>query len=275
MFKRPFDKPIAYTRPMLTGKLVYGNRNIINEISTLIVINSDGDILTTAHNADKITLAVKIKHVFSDIMEEIASQTRKRKIKQIEKKYGITSDTVIDLYNIIVDVYEKTPKFNIIKHDYLDLAVIKTEEENDSFVKEFPVLKKQKRLIGDDVYSIGFAFPEFVAFKEKNNKVVLDEKFIRHPFYPTKGLAERHIADSKRKITMFESSLKFANGMQGAPVFNDNSEVIGMIAGERNIDFIDENKRLNYMKTTYSISSNEIMEFLDKNKIKYNEGNNA
>ena len=52
MFRNAIKKGLQYIRPLITGKLIYKDKNIVNSLSTLIVLNKNGDILTTLTNAE-------------------------------------------------------------------------------------------------------------------------------------------------------------------------------------------------------------------------------
>ena len=47
MFKIAVKQALNFTRPLATG-FYYFDKKIINGLSTLIVLNNEGDILTTA-----------------------------------------------------------------------------------------------------------------------------------------------------------------------------------------------------------------------------------
>ena len=119
MFKVAIKNAVNFLRPIITARLFYNSDHLNNYISTMIVLNEDGDILTTASNTDLILLSEEIGEVYNPILKELKEKSP-RQIKKIEKKYGITNDTVVAMHNIIVDTANIEGKIDIIK-DYTRL----------------------------------------------------------------------------------------------------------------------------------------------------------
>ena len=125
MFKNAIKNTINYIRPIITGKVKYGSTIVHNYISTIIVLNKNGDILTTATNAELFSISEEIKEIYKPILEEIKNAKEKTR-KKIEEKYSLDENTIIAMHNTIVDAIKINGKLNIIKHPYLDLAIIKS-----------------------------------------------------------------------------------------------------------------------------------------------------
>ena len=122
MYKDAIKSALEYVRPFLIGRLFYEDKKVLNDISTMIVLNKNGDILTTATNADIFASCLEYNDTYPPILKEI-SEANPKKAKKIEEKYGIKSDTIVGMLNILVDIAEKPGKVKITKHDYLNLAI--------------------------------------------------------------------------------------------------------------------------------------------------------
>lgn len=265
MFKNAIKNSINYTRPLLIGKLAYKNKNVSQEISTMIVLNKNGDILTTAHNADLILLSADYNETYPPILKDIKEAKPKNK-KKIEKKYGIEEETIVGINTIIIDVVRNIKQLKIIKHPYLNLAVIQLENTNDTTIKTFPKFAKNIPSVGTSVCTVGFAFPEYQAFKydEENFKIAPAYEIMNFPIFPSNGIICRNIADKKECITMFETNNIYIKGQEGGGIYTPDEQLIGMTIGYQNI-----HTNNNSLNLTLAINSETIMNFLDENKIEY------
>ncbi len=267
MFKIAIKNAINFLRPIITARLFYNNDHLNNYISTMIVLNEDGDILTTASNANLILLSEEISEIYNPILKELKDKNPRQK-KKIEKKYGITNDTVVAMHNIIIDTANIEGKIDIIKHPDLDLAIIKSEKVNKVHVENFPVFSKKNPQIGTSICNIGFAFPEYDAFSydEEKCKIKVTNKIMNFPIFPSEGIITRNIADDDNTISMFETSNPVLPGQSGGIVSDKNGYVLGMLIGTKTIKASKDLK----MSLGYAINSLVLMEFLETNNIKFN-----
>lgn len=264
MYKIAVKETLNFTRPLATG-FYYFDKKIINGLSTLIVLNNDGDILTTASIASLFKLQDELKETYPPIYEEIKNLKGRKLAKKLEE-YGIKDDTLTDILNIIIDIAENPGKVNIIKHEYLNLAVIKFSNHENILVKKFPKFNKNYE-IGQSTCAVGFAFPEYKAFTydEENKTLKSDFKVMNFPIFPVESIITRNIFDIKENISMFELSSPIEDGMESAPVLNTKGEVLGIALG---------NKRTGNRTLSYAITASVITKFLNENNIKYEEVNN-
>ena len=265
MYKKVLAKALDYTRPFLIGRLFYEDRLVSNDISTMIVLNKNGDILTTAHNADIFFFFFYYNETYPPILKEI-SEAKPRNVRKIEEKYGIKKDTIVGLQNIIVDIANNIGKINIIKHKYLDLALVTFTNKEDILVKGYPTFAKNSVVPGESICTLGFAFPEYRAFKydEENFKLISNYEFMNFPIFPTEGIMCRNIADKENNISMFEMSNLIISGQEGGPVLDTKGNIKGMIIGHRIVNDVG-----GPIKIGIAINTTTIREFLDENNIEY------
>jgi len=272
MFIDAIEENLKHTRALLTGKLIYRNFEIINGISTLIVLNDEGDILTTSHVAELFLIADETSEVYYPILDEMKNKPKKE-IAKIESKYGIKDDTILALHNIIVDIAENPGHLNIIKHPALDMAIIKMENTKNLFVKDFPKFRKSNLLIGENVCKLGFAFPEYDTFflDEKTNRLSMHNKVMHFPIFPLDAIVTRNILDPSNEISMFEMSTPCLPGQSGGPVFDNDGYICGMQIGTKRITSVYNNEMPFNLDLGIGIHLSSILQFLDDNNIKYNQ----
>ena len=265
MYKNAIKKAIKYTRPLLIGKLQYKDFKVINDIGTMIILNKHNDILTTSHVADTFFKVQDYNEVFPPILKEIDEAKPKHKEK-IKEKYGITDDSIIGMQTVVVDITDALDKITIIKHNYLDLAIISFHNKDDDIKGEYPIFAKNNAECGENLCSIGFAFPEYTAFKYNHEKYKLsvEHQFMNFPIYPISGMMCRNIIDKKDKLTMFEMSNIVLKGQEGGPIVNPKGEICGIILTSRNTS--DE---YGTFRSGLAINNSAIKEFLDDNNIEY------
>lgn len=263
MFKKAIKKALNFVRPLASGYLYYDHK-LINNLSTTILLNEDGDLLTTKKVASLFAMQDELRDVFKPILTEIQNTSERKKAK-ILKKYGIENTTLITVLNILIDIAENPGKVKIISHKYLDLAIIQIENKENTFKSQMPKFYQSKE-IGESVCIVGFAFPEYKAFKEQANyELIATNEIMNFPIFPISAMITRNIYDDQNRITMFEMSDGIELGMQGAPIVNTKGEIIGLAVG---------NKNIGPRKLSYGIDSKTIIEFLKENNIKYEEVKN-
>lgn len=272
MFIKAIKNAITYTKPFLTGKILYKNRKLINGINTVIVLNEEGDLLTCSHVADAFLAADDINDAFPPILKEIQS-VKKNKTEKIEKKYDIKSDTIIAIHNILIDIAQNPGRLTIIKHEYLDLAIIKIENKDKVLVNNFPNFNISITEMGSMICGLGFAFPEYdtFAYDFENEKVKTTNKVMNFPIFPLSGMITRLVADQNNEITMFETSMPVIPGQNGGPVLNEKGEIIGMLIGTKRISSSIGENRTSFIDLGLAINSKAIVKFLEDNYIKYNK----
>ena len=272
MFVKAIENNIMSTRALLTARLFYKNREIINGISSLIVLNAEGDILTCAHVADLFLTAEETNEVYLPILKELKNQSPRKK-KVIENKYGIKEDSLVGLYNIIADVASNLGQLNIIKHPTVDLAIIRLESKDKVLVTEFPSFRANNFAIGERVCKLGYAFPEFDTFyyDENDCQIKTHNKVMHFPIFPHDAMVTRNIVDTNNEITMFEISTPCLPGQSGGPIFDDKGAIGGIQIGTKRISSTYNNEMAFNLDLGIGINVTTITDFLDENQIKYNK----
>ena len=82
MYKIAIKETLNFARPLATG-FYYFDKKIINGLSTLIVLNNDGDILTTASIASLFKLQDELKETYPPIYEEIKNLKGRKLAKKL------------------------------------------------------------------------------------------------------------------------------------------------------------------------------------------------
>ena len=272
MFVKAIEETIKFTRPLLTGRMIYQTKEILNDINTLIVLNNQGDILTCAHISDLFQMADDINNVFMPILEELKDKSTKE-IKKIETKYAIKENDIALIHNILVDIVDNPGRLNIIKHPVLDIAIIRLENNKNIFVKDFPVFRTSNPLIGEHLCKLGFTFPEYSTFyyDDQENKIKMHNEFMHFPLFPLDGILTRNIVDQNNEVTMFEISTPCLPGQAGGPIFDQDGYICGLMIGTKRItSYYQQDMPFNF-DLGIAINNETIMSFLDQNKIEYNK----
>ena len=267
MYKKACKEALNFIRPMIIGKKYYGVIDILNDIGTIMVVNQNGDMITTKEIAENIILSVDTKDVFTPIFAEMQNKSSKQ-IKKIEKKYDLNDKTITNICIQIVDVAESITNIEIVFHKYLNLALIKNTN-NNLLISKFPKFENSKIMQGQDFVGIGFAFPEYETFiyNKENNDIDLTYKKMNFPSYPITGIVTRNLIDENGNISEFEISNEIYIGMNGGPVLNKEGKVLGMLSSNKNIYVNNELiKRVGIV-----INSTDIINFLKENNVEYGE----
>lgn len=263
MFKKSCKEALKYTRPIIIGKKYYQNNQIFNDIATLIVLNKNGDILTTKEVAEYFITAKDTNEIFNKIITDMKSQN-KRQIKKTENKYGLNNKTITNVELQIIDVAKSISNLEIIFHKYLNLAIIKSQNI-DLLIKTFPKFYSGNYYQAESIIGLGYPFPEYETFIYNNetNKILTTCKRMNFPSFPITGIITRNILDEQSEVSQFEISHLIYRGLNGGPVLNKNGQILGIMSANKTI--IENEKTTTTLGIV--INSNEIIKFLKENNI--------
>ena len=267
MYKKACKEASNSIRPIIIGKKYYNNDTIINDLGTVIVLNNNGDILTTKELAENIYLSIDTNSVFKNIFLELKNKKIKE-IKKIEKKYSLDNNVITNLQVQIVDVAESITNIEIIPHEYLNLAIIKSENKG-LFINKFPKFINKSVTQGQDFVATGFAFPEYenFAYNYEKNEIETTYKRMNFPTYPITGIVTRNLMDEHGNISEFEISSEIFVGMNGGPLLDKEGNIYGILSSNKNIYVNNELIK----KAGIVINSTDIIKFLEDNNITYGE----
>lgn len=284
MYKKSIKYNSKFLIPFVEGIKYYGSNEIEHGLGTMIVINEEGDILTCKHVAQEFIINDRLREKYSSIINEISKCKNASEKREVEKKYNLTnSSIVLTNINLPFDV-NKDFEIEIKLHEYLDIAIIKFKGIKFK-VDNYPIFAKNIPEQGQSVCKLGFAFPEYSCFEyseEKKNIVIKDDVVFHFPLFPMDGIVTRLVMDEKGKTSMFETSSPGIRGQSGGPVFSPEGIIYGIQSYTKQLDLnfdVDMNVKrgIEERKVSYtpfinlgvSISSLEIIKFLDENNIKY------
>lgn len=263
MFKKAIKKNLSYTRPLFTGERFYNDDKVNSGISSFIILNNEGYVLTCKHVASKIVEA-----------------------NELESKKTHKKGEVAQIKNVFMNCFHNGILESIIFHNNYDLAVIKFRDFDSVDTDEFPTFKDENTP-GESVCKLGFPWPTYDCFSynKKTNEIEIknDASFIT-PAFPIDGMITRTISDENGIEFAFETSTPGLRGQSGGPVFDCDGNVLGIQSATTSLDLmfdidanvIRNNKEVHVSEKQFinlgiAISSNVIMKFLDDNGIKYNK----
>ena len=281
MFINAIKTNKEYTRPLYGGIKLLGSDNIISSISTYIVVNDEGWILTCKHVAEQIINSENLKDLFT----EYKTIQNEKELQRFKQKYGITNDDIISQINIFVNTFEGGHISKIILSKDLDIALIKWEDFENISVTEYPKFSNITPEIGQSVCKLGFAFIEDDYFYyDSTSKEIKKYKGKDVPFFPLDGIVTRHVNVSDKENAMFETSTPGIRGQSGGPIFDESGTILGMQSATRHLDLmfdingtckrglnIEEVHEKQFINLGIAISSKELTAFMDANNVKYNK----
>lgn len=283
MFINAIKTNKEYTRPLYGGIKLLGSDNIISSISTYIVVNDEGWILTCKHVAEQIINSENLKDLFT----EYKTIQNEKELQRFKQKYGITNDDIISQINIFVNTFEGGHISKIILSKDLDIALIKWEDFENISVTEYPKFSNITPEIGQSVCKLGFAFIEDDYFYYDSTSKEIKKykgKDLNVPFFPLDGIVTRHVNVSDKENAMFETSTPGIRGQSGGPIFDESGTILGMQSATRHLDLmfdingtckrglnIEEVHEKQFINLGIAISSKELTAFMDANNVKYNK----
>ena len=285
MFKKAIKKNLNYTRPLFTGERLFNDTKVNSGISSFIILNDEGYILTCKHVALKVIQAHELEEKYQRYLNEKNGKTIKE-MEELEKKYDYDKNKLVQISNVFMNCFENGTLGQIIFHNNYDLAVIKFSNFDGVNTKVFPVFRDKFIEPGESVCKLGFPWPIYDCFRfdsKTNNIKIKKEASFDTPAFPIDGMITRLITDESGTEFAFETSTPGLRGQSGGPVFDKYGNVLGIQSATTSLDLmfdidtnvIRHNKEVHVSEKQFinlgiAISSKVIMKFLDDNHIKYN-----
>ncbi len=284
MFKKAIKLNLNYTRPVLIGERFFNKPIIEMGIGAFIILNRDGFVLTCKHIAERIQLADQLNQKYMEYLKEIKNKSKKE-IEKINIKYDYNDFTLIQTINIFMNCFEDGRLEKIIYHKNLDLALIKWKDFSKVCTEKFPQISTKKIEPGESICRLGFPWPTFNCFDiiQDDIKVKKNGDF-NTPAFPLDGMVTRLFNDDSGKIIAFETSTPGLRGQSGGPIFDVEGNIIGLQSATSHLDLmfdidfdvVRNHKNVHasekqFINLGIGVSANQIIKFLDDNKVEYNK----
>ena len=292
MYVHAIEQVDQFTRPVHFISRTYGG--IVSPgTSTLFFVNDDGVAITCKHVLEFIMQADSVNSSFDQFKRERDSLpkdgTFKRKLKELEVKYKLKSDTVVQIKVQFVNSVKDFENIICFTHPTLDLAILifdgfkeKLYASHAKFVQDASNLKQGRTLC-----RLGYPFPEFSNFQY--NGIIDDIEWTTNgnphsPKFPMDGMVTRFGGDSSQLLTI-EMSTPGLRGQSGGPLFDVEGLIYGMqfMTSHLHLGFdlndkyvVAGGKKLNvstdpYLHVGQCIHVDRIKEFLKQHNIKFYE----
>ena len=281
MYKKAIKENSKYILPFIEGIKYYGSNDIEHALGTMMLLNPNGDVLTCKHIAREFIENDKLPLVYDNILKDSKVMSE----EDLKKKYNLNEDSVVLSHINLPFEAESEINVEIKFHEYLDLAIIRFKGIKVNCDK-YPVFSKVRPEQGQSLCKLGYAFPEYSYFEysDSENRIIMKKEVqANFPLFPMDGIVTRHIVDERGVVSMFETSTPGLRGQSGGPVFSPEGKVYGIQSMTKHIDLNFDvegsvKRGSKERKVTYTtfinlgieISSDKIIEFLDKNNIEYN-----
>ena len=245
MFVEAIEIAAKFTRPIYSIGRNYNSSIIVPGTATLFFVNSDGWALTCRHVVEQLAGAEALARKAQDFCGELdrlrGTQKEKRLLKELEKKYGYTKNTVFELHHRFIDCVEGDLSCHITKHQQFDIALVKFEGYTRLLCDAFPVFPSDTSTLqpGKMLCRLGFPFPEFTNFAhdEKADRISWTETGRKTtPRFPIEGMMTRRLRDGGGQVYGFEMSTPGLRGQSGGPAVDTVGRVWGMQFATKHVD---------------------------------------
>jgi hypothetical protein len=244
MFVTAIERAAQFTRAMHSIVRVWGSPNVIPGAATLFLVNADGWALTCGHVAKQLAAADHVRETYRRFAAEralVPPGKHRRAMQDLERKYGYTKGTTIELHNRFVDCAEGPVVIEVRLHGSVDVALLKFSHFSRLLCTSFPVFARDGSALKQGKYlcRLGFPFPEFSNFEYDAASDEIRWTTMgrpQTPRFPSEGMVTRHLADARGSVVGFELSTPGLRGQSGGPAFDAEGRVWGMQAATRHLD---------------------------------------
>lgn len=208
----------------------------------------------------------------------------------LEKKYGFSKATVVELKHLLIECVEGPWKLDFYLHPDLDVALLKFSEFTILRPTNFPIFAQDGSTLrqGQFLCRLGYPFPEFTNFVYDTaaNAIEWRNQGINHaPQFPIEGMVTRLVTVTSEEIVGFEMSTPGLRGQSGGPAFDTQGHIWGMQATTVHLDldfdieaevFREGRKKhiSNYafLHVGRCIHVNALKDFMRQHNVSFNEG---
>lgn len=246
MYVDAIEKVAAFTRSIHSISRNYGSSHIIPGAATIFFVNAEGWAITCAHVARLLPAADEMGKKYHDFKRELAaSRGEKRILEVLEKKYGYSNRTSIELRNRFFNCIKGgSLSLDVTFHEKYDIALLKFSNYDELLVESFPIFRRDTSDLkqGKSLCRLGFPFPEFRNFIYNSDTDSLEWTNTGRqdtPRFPIDGMVTRHLRDDTGTIVGFEMSTPGIRGQSGGPAFDVDGKIWGMQSqtGHLDLDF--------------------------------------
>lgn len=166
------------------------------------------------------------------------------------------------------------------------MALVKFRDFKKVNTNVFPIFSTKTIEPGESICRLGFPWPTYNCFKYNDAKDEIEIDMNGNfdtPAFPLDGMITRLVI-KENELIAFESSSPGLKGQSGGPVFDTAGNILGIQTATTHLDLmfdidyrIKKNTReykalaKQFINLGIAISTNQIIKFLDENKVKYNK----
>ncbi len=244
MFVKAIETASTFTRSIHSILRRYKSDFVQPLAASLFFVNQDAWALTCKHVAQQLVAAEEINNKYKAFKNELASRRGQKSDKRLEKelqaKYGYTSQSPVELLNTFVNCIEGQLSLKLQLHPTVDLALLRFDNFSRLLVDKFPIFPADTTALKQGKYlcRLGFPFPEFNNFKydpSSDNISWTQEGKSSSPQFPIEGMVTRHLISGSDKVG-FEMSTPGLRGQSGGPAFDTDGKIWGVQSATAHLD---------------------------------------
>lgn len=287
MFKKAYSFASQYTKPMVVT-MRYIDGKVESGLGSFIVLNSDGWLMTAAHNFGPFFAFTQHQQDIKFYREQVEQIRSSFQLKESTKQHQLRNLNYNDKWVTEFAIFLNGSLINILEsyiYQEHDVAFFRIPDVVVKDEKVFPKIKNPKNISpGTSLCKLGFPFTEVNAtFDEEVNQFVLPPNLLPLPLFPIEGIYTRNIlsgktADGQMDIMFLETSSPGLKGQSGGPIFDTDGNIYAVQSQnitlplgfkgivEVNGKKIEENQFLN---VGIGVHTNTIVSLLRKHNIRF------
>lgn len=287
MFAKAYKIASQFTYPVVFSAR-HLDQSIECAVGTYVILNQEGWVVTVAHLLDEFILAQQHEREILKHKQQIAEIENSRLLNENQKKSQKTQLKLNPKWIINTSFWWGIDGSIISEYKILkgaDLAIVRLEPYDPTFVTQYPVLKDPKNVpVGTSLCKLGYPFHEVIAsFNETTNSFALAPGTLPFPRFPLEGMYTRNIfigksENDKYELKFLEMSTPGLLGQSGGPIFDTHGTVWAIQSRtmhiplgfnpsvEKNGQRIEENQFIN---VGLGIHPETLIGFLQDNGIKF------
>ncbi len=241
MFAEATERAMDYCRPIKTISRIYKSEEICPQTATLFFVNGEGAAITCRHVAEDIMRSGKMNAKYESFKKERNSIPEEANFRietnRLERRYEyVKGETKVQLRYNFSRCFDRIERLGVELHPDYDIAIIRFGGFGTPFFHSNSVFPTGAVRIrpGMSVCRLGFPIVEFDDFR--NAKELDDIQWTpsgNHTItpYPSEGMVSHMEKGEDGKVTTFAITGINGNGFCGAPVYDTNGRLFGVVTG--------------------------------------------
>ena len=237
MFVKAVETIKDSVRPLHVIRRRYADNAILPDIATLFFVNEFGCALTSKRVSTILKASASAEQLYRAFLQKKSElphdEGYRFALKRLEKDMKLTQDSVIQIRYAFMGCAKGNVRIECTPHPKYDLALLRFTTDGEYLYHGHVTFAADAPKQGQSVCRLGFPMPEFKNYQWNQDRDAIEFTDVGKSGSSTftiDGTVTRFLSDGERSFAV-ETTNAGPVGMNGSPLFDSESRVVGMQSG--------------------------------------------